>query len=135
MNKESPWKKNPMLNVGVLVLSAGMLTLSFFDQAQLLGTIIALLGFAMFYIGYRKAKASGAPRPPVSERRKRLRILMICLVVSFIGSPILLWPQISKLHGIGVWIFVVGDVICLLGFLGFYAWLYKKAGQDETDGA
>jgi hypothetical protein len=135
MNKESPWKKNPVLNIGVLVLSVGMLTLTFFDQAQLLGTIIALIGFAMFFIGYRKSKASGAPRPPVSERRKRLRILMICLVVSFIGSPILLWPQISKLRGIGVWIFVVGDVVCLLGLLGFYAWLYKKAGQDETDGA
>jgi hypothetical protein len=60
---------------------------------------------------------------------------MLSLVIAFIVSPFLLWPQISKLRGIGVWAFVVGDVVCLLGILGFYAWLYKKAGQDESDGA
>ena len=134
MNKESPWKKNPLLNAGVLVLSVGTLTLTFFDRAQLPGTIIAIIGFIMFFVGYRKAKASGAPPVPVNERRRKLRIMMICLAITFLVSPIMLWPQISKLRGPGVWVFAIGTLVGFLGILSFYLWLYKKAGQDKSDG-
>lgn len=124
-----------MLNAGVLVLSAGMLTLTFSDSTQLLGTIIAITGFIMFYVGYRKAKASGAPPVPVSERKRKLRLLMISVAVAFLVSPIILWPTISKLRGVGLWIFIVGDLVAFIGILSFYVWLYKKAGQDMSDGA
>ena len=134
MKTESPWKKNPMLNLGIFVMSAGMLTLTFSDRVQLLGTVVAIVGALMFFFGYRKAKASGAPLPPHNERRKRLRILMICLVVSFLGSPIILWSEISKLRGSGIWGFAIGDTVVLLGLLSFFAWQYKKAGHDSTDG-
>jgi len=135
MNKESPWKKNPLLNAGILVLSAGMLTLTFFDSAQLLGSVVAIIGFIMFFVGYRKARASGAPPVPANERRRKLRLMMFCIAISFFISPVILWPQISKLQGTGIWIFVVGEIICFLGILSFYLWLYKKAGNDKTDGA
>ena len=134
MNQESPWKKNPILNIGLLVLGIGMLTLTFFDKAQSLGTVIALVGLAMFFIGYRKTKASGAPPVPINERRRKLRIMMICVAASFLASPIILWPQISRLHGTAIWIFVIGDIVVLSGILSFYVWLYKKADQDKTDG-
>lgn len=134
MNNESPWKKNPVLNAGVLVLGVGSLTLTFFDKAQLLGTIITVIGLIMFFVGYRKAKASGIPAVPVNERKRKLRMLMICISISFLVSPILMWPQISKLRGVGIWVFVVGELVGFLGILGFYVWLYKKAGQDKTDG-
>lgn len=135
MKTESPWKRNPLLNIGILVMSAGMLTLTIFDKAQLLGTIVAVVGALMFFFGYRKAKAPGAPPPPRNDRRKKLRILMICFVVSFLGSPIILWSEISKLRGVGIWVFVIGDVVCFFGLLSFFAWQYKKAGHDSTDGA
>jgi len=130
MNKESPWKKNPILNFGILILSAGMLTLTFSDNTQLLGTVIAIAGLIMFFVGYRKAKASGAPPVPVNERRRKLRFLIISVTIAFLVSPIILWPQISKLHGAGIWIFIVGDIVAFSGILSFYIWLYKKAGQD-----
>ena len=135
MNKESPWKKNPILNAGVLVLTIGTLTLTFFDSAQLLGTVIAITGFIMFFVGCRKAKASGAPPVPIDERRRRLRLLMICLTIAFLVSPIIFWSQISKLQGAGIWLFAISDIVGFSGILSFYIWLYKKAGQNKTDGA
>ena len=58
MNKESP--KNPILNAGVAVTSAGMITSGVFDGARVIGGVIAVIGFIMFFVGYRKGKASGA---------------------------------------------------------------------------
>ena len=64
MNKESP--KNPILNAGVLVTSAGMITSAVFDGARVIGGVIAIIGFIMFFVGYRNGKASGAV--PDNER-------------------------------------------------------------------
>jgi hypothetical protein len=135
MNKESPWKKNPILNIGVLVMSGGMLMATFSDRIGTIGAVVAIVGCVMFFIGFRKAKASGAPPVPVSERQRKLKLLMICVAASFLVSPIILWPTICKLRGAGLWIFIIGDLVALIGILSFYVWLYKKAGRDKADGA
>jgi hypothetical protein len=134
VNKESPWKKYPILNAGAWLLAAGMLTITFFDSAQLLGTVIAAIGLIMFFVGYRKEKAAGLPPVPANERRRKLRLMMICLVLSFLVAPIILWPQISKFRGIGIWVFAIGELVGFCGILSFYVWLYKKAGKDKSDG-
>jgi hypothetical protein len=131
MNTESPWKKNPLLNIGVLVLSIGLLTLSLLDRAQVLGASIVLIGFAMFYVGYRKAKASGAAPVPRNERRKRLCIVMASFVAGFLGSAVMVWSTISKLGVISLWVFIVGTVVFFSGLLSLFVWQYRKAGEQN----
>jgi hypothetical protein len=100
MKTASLWKKNPILNIGFLVLTVGMLTLTL-DRLQLLGTATALVGLALLFIGYPEAKALGAPPVLLRVRRLKLRILTFCVVISFLVSLVDLWPQLLKLRGWG----------------------------------
>jgi hypothetical protein len=134
MKNESLWKKNPILNIGFLVLSGAMLTLTF-ARLQFLGTVIAWVGLALLFLGHPQTKALGAPPVLLRVRRHKLRILMSCVVIGFLVLPVVLWPQFSKLRNCGIWVFSFADIVGLLGIMGFYVWLYKKAGQDKTDGA
>jgi hypothetical protein len=134
MKNESLWKKNPILNIGFLVLSGAMLTLTF-ARLQFLGTVIAWVGLALLFLGHPQAKALGAPPVLLRVRRHKLRILMFCLVIGFLVSPVLLWPQFSKLRGVGIWVFAIAVVVGLLVIMRFYGWAYKKAGQVKPDGA
>src|SRR5262249_4483508 len=134
MNEESPWIKNPLLNGGILVLCVGILTLTYLGGARLLGIVIAIIGFIMFFVGYLKAKASGALLPSVNERRRKMRVIMICLPFIVLVWLIIKWPRISKLRGEDIWIFAIVGLVTILGLLGLYFWLDKKlAKRSESE--
>src|SRR5262249_49833954 len=90
--------------------------------------------FIMFFVGYRKAKASGALLPSVNERRRKMRVIMICLPFIVLVWLIIKWPRISKLRGEDIWIFAIVGLVTILGLLGLYFWLDKKlAKRSESE--